>query len=139
MPVCLIEAPAGLSRESKKELIQRVLTTMEDAYQMDDDRVYINEYSLLDAGHTSHDLSDKNWKIQSEPARIVCSFIAPPGLNKDAKRKMFRNTTEIIAQVFKISDARDILVFLNEHPLENVATNGYIQVENPAFSSPATT
>jgi phenylpyruvate tautomerase PptA (4-oxalocrotonate tautomerase family) len=138
MPVCLIEAPTGLSNESKKELIKKVLDILVDAYQMVDDRVYVNEYALADVGHTPHEMADTNWSIQSQPARVVCSIIAPPGLNKDAKRKMFRDMTESIATIFKISDKRDILAFLNEHQLDNVASNGYIQTENPAFESPAT-
>jgi phenylpyruvate tautomerase PptA (4-oxalocrotonate tautomerase family) len=81
-------------------------------------------------------LADKTWSIQSEAARVVCSFIAPPGLDKDAKRKLFRDVTEAIAAAYKIRDRRDILVFLTEHPIDNAGNNGFIQTENPAFESP---
>jgi phenylpyruvate tautomerase PptA (4-oxalocrotonate tautomerase family) len=139
MPVCFIEGPTGLSKESKKELIGKVLETMVEAYQMPDDRVYIKDHVLTDIGHTIQDSNGIKLSIQTQPARVVCSLIAPPGLRLDAKRKMFRNLTETIATVYKIEDKEDILVFLNEHPLENVASNGYMQTENPAFESPATT
>jgi len=138
MPVCVIEGPAGLSKDSKKELIEKVLDILVEAYKMADDRVYINEYSLPNVGHTPREWADKDWSIQSENARVVCNIIAPPGLNTDSKRKMFRDITEAIARINKIMDQRDILVFLSEHPLDNVASNGFIQTENPAFSSPAT-
>ena len=138
MPVCLIEGPKVLTKDSKKELIESVLNALVDAYQMIDDRVYINEYSLSEIGHTPHEMSDKRWRIQTEQARIVCSIIAPPGLPRDAKRKMFRDITEAIGRTHKITDHRDILVFLNEHDLDNVASNGLIQTENPAFESPET-
>jgi hypothetical protein len=46
MPVCVIEGPAGLSKDSKKELIEKVLDIPVEAQKMADDRVYINEYSL---------------------------------------------------------------------------------------------
>ena len=138
MPVCLIEGPAGLSKDSKQELIEKVLDSLVGAYKMVDDRVYINEYSKSDVGHTPHDWANKTWSIQSEAARIVCTFIAPPGLDREAKRTLFHDVTETIAVAYNILDRRDILVFLNEHPLDNVASNGFIQTENPAFESPAT-
>lgn len=138
MPVCLIEGPDGLTQTSKKELIEKVLDEMVTAYKMVDDRVYINECKSENYGDTPHEMADINWRIQSVPARVVVSIIAPPGLDRDSKRKMFREITEAVAKIYNISDLRDILVFLNEHPLDNVASNGYIQTENPAFESPAT-
>jgi phenylpyruvate tautomerase PptA (4-oxalocrotonate tautomerase family) len=138
MPVCFIEGPAGLSKESKKELIGKVLEIMVEAYQMPDDRVYLKDNALVDVGHTVVDTEGIKFSIQTQPARIVCSLIAPPGLNLDTKRKMFRSLTEAIATIYTIQDKEDILVFLYEHPLQNVASNGYIQTENPAFVSPST-
>jgi phenylpyruvate tautomerase PptA (4-oxalocrotonate tautomerase family) len=137
MPVCLIEGPTGLGVNSKKELIQKVLDAMVEAYKMPDDRVYLNEYSIQNVGHTPLSGSGE-WSIQSEQARIVCSIIAPPGLPLDAKRKLFRDLTTITAGAYNAGDLRNVLIFLNEHPLENVASNGFIQIENPEFSSPAT-
>jgi phenylpyruvate tautomerase PptA (4-oxalocrotonate tautomerase family) len=138
MPICIIEAPSGLSQNLKKELIEKVLDAMVIAYKMVDDRVYINEYKTENYGDTPHEMSDLNWRVQSAPARVVCSISAPPGLDMDSKRIMFRSLTEAIAGTFEITDQRDVLAFLNEHQLENVASNGYIQMENPAFASPAT-
>jgi phenylpyruvate tautomerase PptA (4-oxalocrotonate tautomerase family) len=138
MPVCLIESPCGLNEKSKKELIETVLTIMVNTYKMVADRVYIKEYDLVNAGYTPRTMENGNWSIQKEKARVVCSIIAPPGLDKDSKRKMFRDITTIVAHSYQIEDQRDILAFLNEHPLDNVASNGYIQTESPAFVSPAT-
>ena len=138
MPVCLIEGPAGLSHKAKGELITNVLHVLVNAYQMVDDRVYINDYELPDVGHTHYEANAANWSIQSAAAKIVCTIIAPPGLKHESKRKMFKDITNEIARGYQIDDQRDVLVFLNEHPLDNVASNGYIQMENPAFESPAT-
>ena len=138
MPVCVIEGPSGLNSNSKKELIEKVLDAMVTAYKMVDDRVYINEYKTENYGDTPHEMADTNWRVQSAPSRVFYSIIAPPGLDRDSKRIMFRSLTETAAGIYGISDQRDILVFLNEHPLDNVASNGYIQTENPAFESPAT-
>ncbi len=137
MPVCLIEGPSGLTANSKKEVIQKVLEVLVEAYQMPDDRAYINEYSVENVGFTSHTEAGP-WSVQSGAARVVCTIIAPPGLPMEAKRKMFRDITTLTAKAYKIGDSRDILVFLNEHPLDNVASNGFILMENPAFISPAT-
>src|SRR5882757_3761912 len=125
MPVCLIEGPGGLSPNSKKELIEKVLDAMVTAYKMVDDRVYINEYKTENYGDTPHEMDDTNWRIQSVPARVVFSIIAPPGLDRDSKRVLFRSITETAANIFGITDQRDVLAFLNEHPLDNVASNGY--------------
>jgi len=138
MPVCVIEGPAGLSQKAKGELITNVLQVLVDTYKMVDDRVYINDYELQNVGYTDYDPNAENWNVQSAPAKIVCTIIAPPGLKHESKRKLFRDLTNKVAQTYQIDDQRDILVFLNEHPLDNVASAGYIQMENPAFESPAT-
>jgi phenylpyruvate tautomerase PptA (4-oxalocrotonate tautomerase family) len=63
-------------------------------------------------------------------------MIAPPDLPLDAKRKMIQDLTEAVTEVYHISDKRDILIFLQEHPLGNAANNGFLQTENPAFAVP---
>lgn len=137
MPVCLIEGPT-LSKDSKAVLLTKVLTSLVNAYQMPDDRVYINQYREEDYGHSPIDKPGHEITIQTDKPRIVISIIAPPGLTKDLKRIMFRDITEAAGTVYGIKDLRDILTFLNEHPLENVASNGYIQTENPDFLFPQT-
>ena len=41
MPVSIITGPAGLSKKAKKELIEGTLHALVKAYQIPDDRVYI--------------------------------------------------------------------------------------------------
>jgi phenylpyruvate tautomerase PptA (4-oxalocrotonate tautomerase family) len=136
MPVLYIDGPSTLSGEAKKTLIEDALRTLVEAYKMTDDRVYISEFLLANVGHTSY--TDDTLHIQSEPARVVCKVIAPPGLQLDAKRKMIRTLTDAITKAYGITNGRNILIFLDEHPIENAASNGYLQTENPAFQSPAT-
>ena len=52
MPVTFIKGPTGLSKEGKKELIEGTLQALTNAYQMPDDRVYIDEVSFENVGHT---------------------------------------------------------------------------------------
>jgi hypothetical protein len=54
MPVCFIEGPVGLSKNSKRELLENALNSLVKAYQMPDDRVFIKENVLHDTGHTDH-------------------------------------------------------------------------------------
>ena len=53
---------------------------------------------------------------------------APPGIRPEAKRKMVQKLTEAIDEAYHIGDT---LIFLREHPVENVAMDGRIQSENP--------
>jgi len=137
MPVCIIEGPV-LTKESKGAFIKTVLNSLVDAYQMPDDRVYINEYNKDNYGHTLVDKPGHDITVQKDNPRVVISIIAPPGLAQDEKRIMFRQITEAAGNAYGISNLRDILVFLNEHPIHNVASNGYIQTENPEFRSAVT-
>ena len=49
---------------------------------------------------------------------------------------MIQDLTTSVAEIYQISDQRDILIFLQEHPLDAAANNGYLQTENPAFAVP---
>jgi len=53
---------------------------------------------------------------------------APPGLRLEAKRTMMRKITAAIDEAYQIGDT---LIFLQEHPVENVAMDGRLQSENP--------
>jgi phenylpyruvate tautomerase PptA (4-oxalocrotonate tautomerase family) len=136
MPVLFIEGPAGLNATSKRALVKKTVAAMFAAYQMPDDRVYIREYTIENGGHTGLDVQDGHQLHDPEPARPVLTMIAPPDLPLDAKRKMIQDLTEAVTEVYHISDKRDILIFLQEHPLENAANNGFLQTENPAFAVP---
>jgi phenylpyruvate tautomerase PptA (4-oxalocrotonate tautomerase family) len=46
---------------------------------------------------------------------------APPGVRTDAKKRMVKEITASIEQVYPIGET---LIFLREYPLENVALNG---------------
>ena len=69
--------------------------------------------------------------MQSEPARIYVEVIAPPGLPIEAKRKLIRTLTEVAGRAYGRSNLRDVLVSLDEHKVEDFASNGFLQTENP--------
>jgi phenylpyruvate tautomerase PptA (4-oxalocrotonate tautomerase family) len=133
MPVVSIKGPTGLNKSLKKELIEGTLRTLSETYQMPDDRVYIEEIPTENVGHTPllAVTGGEHWAVQSEPARIYVEICAPPGLPIEAKRKLMRDLTQIAGRAWGRSNLRDVLVSLDEHPVENFASNGLLQTENP--------
>src|SRR4029434_1584114 len=133
MPVAFIKGPKGLSKEAKKELIEGTLQALTKAYQMPDERVYIDEVPSENVGHTpllavTH---GEDWGVQSEPARIIIEVIAPPGIPIEAKRTLVRELTCVAGRAYGRTNLRDVLVSLDQHKVEDFASNGFIQTENP--------
>jgi 4-oxalocrotonate tautomerase family enzyme len=141
MPVVTITGPSGLTKEAKKQLIEGTLHVLGETYQMPDDRVYIHELRVENVGHTPLlDVTGReSWAVQSEPARIFVEVCAPPGLPIEAKRKMMRALTEVAGRAYGRSNLRDVLVSLDEHLVENFASNGLLQTENPDMAPFAAT
>jgi phenylpyruvate tautomerase PptA (4-oxalocrotonate tautomerase family) len=141
MPVVSIKGPSGLNKSLKKELIEETLRTLSETYQMPDDRVYIEEIPTENVGHTPllAVTGGEHWAVQSEPARIYVEICAPPGLPIEAKRKLMRELTQIAGRAWDRSNLRDVLVSLDEHPVENFASNGLLQTENPDMAPFAAT
>lgn len=133
MPIVSIKGPSGLSRSSKKQLIEEALRTLSETYQMPDDRVYVAEVATDNVGHTPllAVTRGESWAVQSEPARIFVEVTAPPGLPIEAKRTLMRELTQVAGRAWGRSNLRDVLVSLDEHPVENFASNGFLQTENP--------
>jgi phenylpyruvate tautomerase PptA (4-oxalocrotonate tautomerase family) len=133
MPVSFITGPTGLSKQAKKELIEGTLHAMTKAFQMPDDRVYIHEVPSENVGHTPllAITQGKDWAVQSEPARITIELIAPPGIPIEDKRALVRELTEVAGRVYGRTDRRDILISIDQHKVEDFASNGFLQTENP--------
>jgi phenylpyruvate tautomerase PptA (4-oxalocrotonate tautomerase family) len=131
MPVVSIKGPSGLNKSLKKELIEGTLRTLSETYRMPDDRVYIEEIPTENVGHTPLLAVTGGEHWASEPARIYVEICAPPGLPIEAKRKLMRELTQIAGRAWGRSNLRDVLVSLDEHPVENFASNGFLQTENP--------
>ena len=73
----------------------------------------------------------ESWAVQSEPARIYVEVTAPPGLPIETKRKLMRELTEVAGRVYGRKDLRDVLISLDQHKVEDFASNGFLQTENP--------
>src|SRR5262249_44713082 len=136
MPVTFIKGPTGLSKEAKKELIEGTLQALTNAYQMPDDRVYIDEVSSENVGHTpllavTH---GEDWAVQSEPARITIEAIAPPGIPMEAKQALVREITDVAGRAYGGTNLRDVLVSIDHHTVEDFASTGFLQTENPGMA-----
>jgi phenylpyruvate tautomerase PptA (4-oxalocrotonate tautomerase family) len=141
MPVVKITGPTGLSKSAKKELIEGSLRIMSETYYLPDDRVYIQEVPVENVGHTPllEVTRGESWALQAGPARIFVEVNAPPGLPIDAKRKLMRTLTEVAGRAYGRSNLRDVLVSLDEHKVEDFASNGFLQTENPDMAPFAAT
>jgi hypothetical protein len=57
--------------------------------------------------------------------------VAPPRIPIDVKRKLMRELTEVTGRAYGRTDLRDVLVSLDQHKVEDFASNGFLQTENP--------
>src|SRR5262245_26268042 len=141
MPVVTITGPSGLTKDAKKQLIEGTLHVLAEAIFLLDDRVYIHEVPVENVGHTPllEVTRGEMWAIQSEPARIFVEVSAPPGLSIETKRKLMRGLTEVAARAYGRKDLYDVLVSLDQHKVEDFASNGFLQTENPDMAPFAAT
>jgi phenylpyruvate tautomerase PptA (4-oxalocrotonate tautomerase family) len=134
MPVAYIDLPAGLAADSKRRLVKEVADALHAAYQIPDTRVLLHE---LTAEQTSTD------GVLGAPLRPICTFVVPPGLPVEAKRRLVARTSAAIAEAChalgedvplpsgKVVATRWVLSFFREHPLEQAALDGLMAFENP--------
>lgn len=111
MPVCFIEAPHGLSREGKKKLLEKAGAILHEAFQRDDERVFLHEYPLE---NTSQD-----GKHATE-VRPVCRVEVPP-IPLERRRKFVEALNAAVQEAYR---TRESLIFVSAWPLENVASGG---------------
>jgi phenylpyruvate tautomerase PptA (4-oxalocrotonate tautomerase family) len=112
MPVSIITGPTGLSKEEKRELIEGSLRALAKESEMPDNRVYIHEVPSENVGHTPvlEVTYGKGWAL-------------------------VRELTEVAKRVYELDDGRDVLVSIDQHPVEDFAANGYLQTENPDMAA----
>jgi phenylpyruvate tautomerase PptA (4-oxalocrotonate tautomerase family) len=134
MPVAYLDLPAGLPADSRRRLVKDVADALHAAYQIIDTRVLLREWS---AEQTSND------GVLGAPMRPICTFVVPPGLPVDAKRRLVERTSSAIATACdlrretvplpsgKAVGTRWVLSFFREHPLEQAALDDLMAFENP--------
>jgi phenylpyruvate tautomerase PptA (4-oxalocrotonate tautomerase family) len=124
MPVCLIEAPAGIRSDARKRLVERTTAALDEAYHVPDVRIFLREYAPENVA--------QDGRLQSESVRPVCFIEAPQLRSLPARRKMIQQINAAIADAYRdIANTSQILILHNEYPLENAGWAGRLQSDDP--------
>jgi phenylpyruvate tautomerase PptA (4-oxalocrotonate tautomerase family) len=124
MPISFLEAPRGITPSAKAQLFHDVLAALDDAYRLDDNRIYLREYATEDMAH--------NGSAKGEPPRIILFIEAPPLSELAVKRTLAEKIHAALAQGYHgLTNPSAIAVFINEYKIENAAFGGRLQVDNP--------
>lgn len=123
MPMCFIEVPQGLEIDAKKRLFRDSHLALQEAYPLDDFRVFIREYPLENVGQDGK---------PADEVRPICFLEAPQLRNIDTKRRMVEKLNAVIAEAYRdLANTDEIMIFVNEYPLENAGWAGRLQSDNP--------
>jgi phenylpyruvate tautomerase PptA (4-oxalocrotonate tautomerase family) len=123
MPMCFIEAPQGLQIDAKRKLVKETCAALQEAYPLNDFRVFIREYPLENVGQDG-ELADE--------VRPICFLEAPQLRSIHAKRKLVEGINAAIAGAYHgLANTNEVMIFLNEYPLENAGWAGRLQSDNP--------
>jgi phenylpyruvate tautomerase PptA (4-oxalocrotonate tautomerase family) len=124
MPISFLEAPRGITHSAKERLFRDVLAALDEAYRLDDVRVYLREYATEDIAQNS--------SAETEPPRIILFVEGPPLGDIAVKRSMVEKIHAALAKGYDgLTDLSRIAIFINEYPIENAAFGGRLQVDNP--------
>jgi phenylpyruvate tautomerase PptA (4-oxalocrotonate tautomerase family) len=123
VPLLFLEAPAGLSRDAKAEMMAGLTEAVDKTYRFPDTRVFLREY---EAENVCQDGRVGN------PVRPVAFLEAPELSSTDAKRAMVIELQSVIARFYaELADVEQTLVLINQYPLENVGWLNQLQSDNP--------
>lgn len=123
MPLLFLEAPAGLSREAKADLMVGLTEAVDRTYHFPDTRMFLREYEpenvCLDG------------RI-GDAVRPVAFLEAPELSSTDVKRAMVVELQTLISRFYAdLADAEQTLILINQYPLENVGWLNQLQSDNP--------
>jgi phenylpyruvate tautomerase PptA (4-oxalocrotonate tautomerase family) len=123
MPLMFVEAPEGLGREAKAELLSALSTAIDKTYHFPDTRVFLREYPAENVC--------QDGEIASGPIRPVGFLEAPQLSSVDAKRRLVIELQEAIASAYgAIADVEQTLILINQYPLDNVGWLNQLQSDN---------
>jgi phenylpyruvate tautomerase PptA (4-oxalocrotonate tautomerase family) len=123
VPLLFLEAPTGLSREAKAELMAGLTKAVDKTYRFPDTRVFLREYEAENV------CQDGEVGTALKP---VAFLEAPELTSVDAKRAMVIELQTVIAHFYAdLADADQTLVLINQYPLENVGWLRQLQSDNP--------
>lgn len=134
MPVVYIDLPSGLGNAAKAGLVREVTAALHEAYPIPDTRVYLRDWQAGSVG-IDGDLS--------APIRPICSYVVPPGLPPEGKRRLVARVSAALGEAGPLPQdtvalpsgktvrTRWVLSFFNEFPLDRAALDDRMAFENP--------
>ena len=123
MPLLFLEAPTGLSRSAKSEMMAGLTEAVDKTYRFPDTRVFLREY---EAENVCQD-----GRVGADAVRPVAFLEAPELASTDAKRAMVIELQAVIARFYAdLADVEQTLVLINQYPLENVGWLNQLQSDN---------
>ena len=120
MPIGYLDVPTGVDVDRKSELMRAMYGALHEAWPFPDDvRIFIREWPQQSVS--------QNGALGSEPVRPVLTLHIPQGGDPDIKRKVLK---KISAAVLAAYNLPDFMTFLVEYPLDLVAHEGNLLVDN---------
>ncbi len=118
----LYRTPQGIRLEAKKKLVANTSAALEETYRFNDTRVFLREYAPENVG--------QDGQLQTE-IRPVC-FVEGPQIGADLKKNLVKKINAAVAEAYRgLANVQEIMVLINEYPLENAGADGGLQSENP--------
>jgi phenylpyruvate tautomerase PptA (4-oxalocrotonate tautomerase family) len=128
MPKTFLEAPTGIRDDAKQRLVEKLTAALDEAYHDPD-----NDYSIFFREYPSENVG-QNGRLRTEPVRPVYFIEGPPLPRIDARKKLVAQLNAALAEAYQgIANTREIMILINEHPLENVGAGGRLTSEDPAI------
>ena len=121
-----LEVPTGISNVARQRLVAKLTAALHEAYHdpSDDYRMFFREYPPANVG--------QNGALGSDLVEPVY-FIEDPSLpDLETRRRLVEQLDAAIAEAYRgIADTRDIMILINEYPLENSGSGGRLTSELP--------
>jgi phenylpyruvate tautomerase PptA (4-oxalocrotonate tautomerase family) len=123
MPQFIIEAPLGIRRDAKQELMQEITEAIDEAFHIPDVRIWLREYPA--------DNVAQDGRLAAEPVRPLC-FLEAPELNDiESRRRMSNKIGAAIAKAYDgLANTDETLILMNHYPLEHAGFAGRLQSDN---------
>lgn len=115
MPLVRIDIYKGRSYEQKKTILDAVHRALVEAFKIPED----------DRNQRIHELDDCNFERRSGRSKdyTIIEITAFKGRTREAKKLLYAKTVEYLSGAAGISPS-DILIYINEVPLENWGVAG---------------
>ena len=123
-----LEVPTGIRNDAKLRLVEKMTAALEEAYHdpNDDYRIFFREYPPANVG--------QNGGLNGDPVGPVYFIEGPPLPDIDARRTLVEQLDAAIAEAYRgIANVRDIMILINEYPLEYAGAGGRLTSEDAAI------